>query len=474
MKMKKLLIAILFLALFTPLARAEVYGIHDAQYIWGIPLLAPTVDQTSPVYNTATNNITWKADALTSSPTFTGTTTLTGPVVIGETLGAELAGTTCAEYTYAGATTCTDAPLTFTRTASVSNLTIIQTTQTIAVNTAYRVSFTDTISASTIIPTLGGIAGTAQTASGSPVAYVTAATTGKLIFTFTSSSAGTITVPSVKVVTSVITSGSAAPVTINRSLTSTTIEGGVTIGITGTKTLGTVYGLNINDNGSGGLRYGIYYNVLGVAKFSIDNSGNLVAAGAIAGTSLYHATGNDASLTLGTVRTFTTATPQVILAQQTSSGSNTAQVAVKINPTWNQTSTAGATILQINSVETALGSGAQKFVSFQAGAAGTTEVYNVTNKGHVNTGTGNTVPVLSSCGTGSPVAQTGSNDHAGRFTIGATGAGCTVTFGTAYTNIPSCPMSGTAAITSVTVTNSTIVLVGAVGTYNYICVGLNE
>lgn len=68
-------------------------------------------------------------------------------------------------------------------------------------------------------------------------------------------------------------------------------------------------------------------------------------------------------------------------AADTLTGTNTAQKVVAILPVYDQTGTAGGTDLTIFRKETALGSGAQKFISLQAGAAGTTEMFAIDNKG---------------------------------------------------------------------------------------------
>lgn len=91
-------------------------------------------------------------------------------------------------------------------------------------------------------------------------------------------------------------------------------------------------------------------------------------------------------------------------------------------------------------------------------------VYFGTNRvgvsGHFETGqgTGDT-PALSACGT-SAVLATGSTDHAGKITVGTSAANaCTLTFGTAYTNVPFCVyQNGTsgAAVNVVTVTAASI------------------
>ena len=57
---------------------------------------------------------------------------------------------------------------------------------------------------------------------------------------------------------------------------------------------------------------------------------------------------------------------------------------MSITRTYNQTSTAGSTDLKIVRTETALGSGAHRFLDFYSGTLGTTNVFSVTNSGLVN------------------------------------------------------------------------------------------
>ena len=99
----------------------------------------------------------------------------------------------------------------------------------------------------------------------------------------------------------------------------------------------------------------------------------------------------------------------------------------------------------------------------------------ITSIGHHVNRIGGTAPALTSCGT-SPTIATGSDDHAGIFTIGATGTGCVITFATAYTNVPSCIVIAETAsnFTSLTKTASAITVVGSPGIFNYRCVGLGE
>lgn len=72
-------------------------------------------------------------------------------------------------------------------------------------------------------------------------------------------------------------------------------------------------------------------------------------------------------------------------ANSARSGSSASQVFTSITPTYNQTSTAGATDLLIQRTETALGSGAQYLINALAGAAGATQMFSVTNTGNLLT-----------------------------------------------------------------------------------------
>lgn len=328
---------------------------------------------------------------ISQSTTFGGNVTAKNGITVGETLGPELAGQTCAEYTYAGATTCTDAPLTFTRTASATNLTITQTTQTIVPGTLYELGWTATVTASTMSSTIGGIAGATQAASGTFIRYAMAGTNGKLLFTFTATSTGTITAPTVKAVTSTITSADAAPVTFTGAKTSATEnEALVTIGASGTKAAGSLNLLELNDTGSGVGRYGIWYNVLGAVKFFVTSTGVLNTSSSITSSN-----GVFSPSVLGTTMTLNSnnilaAIYGVTAAPGTFTGAGVAQGALDIAPIINQTSTSSFTGLRIRHTETAVGSGAQKLISGQSGAAGTTEVFAVSNTGIITAAGGST------------------------------------------------------------------------------------
>jgi hypothetical protein len=88
----------------------------------------------------------------------------------------------------------------------------------------------------------------------------------------------------------------------------------------------------------------------------------------------------------------------------------------------------------------------------------------------------NNLPVISNAGA-SPVLTAGSTDTAGRFlsTSGTTTA--TLTFGTAWTTVPSCILQeqggSTAPTYTVSVTAITITVMVSATNYNYLCVGLS-
>lgn len=99
--------------------------------------------------------------------------------------------------------------------------------------------------------------------------------------------------------------------------------------------------------------------------------------------------------------------------------------------------------------------------------------------GHIQIATNTaTNPQVSSCGTGPSIVG---HDGAGKVTIGTGGAAssCTVTFGTAFTNAPSCSVQGTSSTfpsPSLTTTTTNFVITkttpfGASEIYSYICIG---
>jgi hypothetical protein len=87
---------------------------------------------------------------------------------------------------------------------------------------------------------------------------------------------------------------------------------------------------------------------------------------------------------------------------------------------------------------------------------------------------GGTAPTLSSCGTGTP-SITGT-DVAGKFTTGTVGTSCTLTFGSTYTNPPSCFVQPEGTATQPTWSNNataiTITVDIAATTYDYGCISI--
>lgn len=222
----------------------------------------------------------------TSDLTLTGTSTLDGPVVIGEELGAELLTQTCAGWgltSPVGAWSCSGD--TITRTASGSNLTI---TNTAAVaGTTYKVAVTyATLTAGTFTASIGGISGVARSSAATYTEYITAGTTGAVTITANSAAAGTITISTtlVKAVTSTLTSAG-NPLVIEADLLSETAhEAAVTINYVADKTAAmNDTGLVINqiDTASGGTSLLLDAQVGGASKFKITNAGRLQVNGTV-------------------------------------------------------------------------------------------------------------------------------------------------------------------------------------------------
>lgn len=184
--------------------------------------------------------------------------TITGPVTLTETLGDEVSAQTCAGWgltTPVGATSCTDSPLTITRTASASNLTLTYAgTQTITPGTTYEIVATYTLTAGSMSSTIGGRAGATYSTTTTMHEYFPAATTGKHIITFVAASAGTITGISVRPITNTI-HASEGPVVTTAALESAGNQSGAVDVVTGTKSAGIMSVRDLIDVGSGGTRY---------------------------------------------------------------------------------------------------------------------------------------------------------------------------------------------------------------------------
>jgi hypothetical protein len=114
--------------------------------------------------------------------------------------------------------------------------------------------------------------------------------------------------------------------------------------------------------------------------------------------------------------------------------------------------------------------------TYNGGACGTTTAnYRDLKTRHI--GASGTAPTLSSCGT-SPTLATGASDMAGTINVGSgTVTACTLTFGTAFTNAPTCVMNDdstavtgdVSSISTTAVTFSFSVSIGS-GHIYYVCI----
>lgn len=185
---------------------------------------------------------------------------------------------------------------------------------------------------------------------------------------------------------------------------------------TGWNAAGTAFGVNAATGFVGSL---IDLQLAGVSKFSISQAGS-VTAGSMT-SNIISASNNDVSMNLQQ-RSFTTATnPGIILNSGTWTNSSGVALAIKLIPTYNQTSTAGATDFLINRTQTAVGSGAQLFLDMQVATVSKASVSNLglfSGAAYASTGTKFT---LTGCSAGTTVGGA----SAGQFASGTTGA-CTV------------------------------------------------
>ena len=181
--------------------------------------------------------------------------TITGPLVLKETPAAALSAQTCAEWgltTPVGAWSCTDDPLTITRTASGANLALTYSgTQTVVPGATYGILATYTITAGSFSSAIGGRIGRAQSATVTLREYFPATTDGKHIITVTAASAGTITGISVNAITNTV-SASEGPIVSTANLESAGNQSGAVDIVTGTKAGGILSIRDFIDAGTGG------------------------------------------------------------------------------------------------------------------------------------------------------------------------------------------------------------------------------
>lgn len=147
------------------------------------------------------------------------------------------------------------------------------------------------------------------------------------------------------------------------------------------------------------------------------------------------------------------------------------------NPLFTIASSSGTTIFQIISTSTAPTLSIQGVATsntiLQIASSSGTSVLLVDSKGH--TGYGGTAPTLTSCNTGTVLAN--STDVAGAIIPGTAQTTCTITFATARTNTPFCQVTeevGTAISIEASATPTTLVITGTTiggDTISYHCDG---
>ena len=214
--------------------------------------------------------------------------TISGPVTLNETLATDLAAQTCAGWgltTPVGAWSCTDSPLTITRTASASDLTLTYSgTQTVVPGTVYEIVATYTITAGTFASTIGGRVGATYSSTTTAHEYFPAGTNGKHIITAVAASAGVLTGISVNAITNTI-SASEGPVVTTAALTSAGNQSGTVDIVTGTKSAGIMSVHDFVDAGSGGTRYAWRSFNAETQTGSLTSGGTFAVSGAISTSS---------------------------------------------------------------------------------------------------------------------------------------------------------------------------------------------
>lgn len=226
-----------------------------------------------------------------------------------------------------------------------------------------------------------------------------------------------------------------------------------------------------SDTGSG-VKDLIDLQLGGVSKFQVSSggavtmAGGLVSIGNLQGSAvLVSSTGFGIAqssagrpLAIGNTNQ-TTAIANVNISGGTVTSSSGTYVACQIIPVYNQTSTAAATDLVINRTETAVGSGAQKFISCQVAAS---EKLGVDNKGVVYPNTPQTT--VAGGTSGSIVASmpfAGASFKKVLVWLNALLGAAVYTFPTAFTNAPTA--INTLGLT-VTTTQTTVTITGATTT----------
>lgn len=360
-------------------------------------------------------NVNATPNLSTEDPVLTGTTSLLGGAVVGETLGSEILTQTCAgwgmnagnSYTI-GTWVCDPVTNIATRTANAGNLTI--SNSAVVTGVTYKLSTTATITASGYYFGAAGvyITGTnAMVVSGvTNTGHIVAGLTSAVNITAGASFAGTIPLGSVSVraVTSTISPASGPLVLTKTMADATANEAAVSIIGKQTGAGGNKTALRVETIGSGtGSEFIQEWYADGVRKANVDNAGGLTAPqlniDVINVNTAWPIYINNSNVSVAN-------TTGVVVSSGSWTATSGAAVTAKVAPTYNQASgTAANTDLLISRTETALGSGPQKMLSLQAGAAGTTEYFGVTNRGIVLHNNGSTVVAAAT------IAPTGAQFH---------------------------------------------------------------
>jgi len=342
-----------------------------------------------------------------TAPEYVGPLTVAGPLTMTESLGPELWPTACGSFTLGTDWTCSAGPV-FPHATPFTGSLVSVTSAPLTTGRTYKVTYTMTRTAGALQVNVGGVAGAVRSAAGTYTDYVPAGAAATLNFQATASYNGTLSAVSVKEDLSVITP-SAGPVRLYKELANATAnEAAVSIVAKQTGAGGNKTALRVESIGSGtGTEYIQEWYADGVRNASITAPGTYYSA-----TGSYGSGGGIALVPTGA----SAASMLVTLNSATNASTSGAIVATKIAPTYNQASgTAANTDLLISRTETALGSGAQKMISLQAGAAGTTEVYYIDNAGD-SSGIGNHSTSSSFLSTRAALGSTPAFRHSGTAT----------------------------------------------------------
>lgn len=133
-------------------------------------------------------------------------------------------------------------------------------------------------------------------------------------------------------------------------------------------TNGTLLGVNSASGFTGNL---IDAQINGTQRFAVTSGGQVFGTSFLVTATGINTSANNVTMNLGTARTYSTASSTQIkmLNGQSDTSSSGTGIGVAIQPTYNQTSTAGGTDLLINRTETAIGSGTHLLFDAQVGGS---------------------------------------------------------------------------------------------------------